>query len=150
MFRPGIVGMRGSLVIRLRPCMIMSTRPRLPSSPSCWGCSAMPSVSDAFDPLAGRLPFLSPLWAFLHWRLRSLAGGRGVGVGFEKPRHRSMFCFEEPVFPHIFSIFRYIYGPSGWRLRAVMIYIYICVYCSLEGQSVKAQNLGGREGWRIA
>ena len=27
MLRPGIVGMRGSMVIRLRPCMIMSTPP---------------------------------------------------------------------------------------------------------------------------
>ncbi|CAN0322974.1 unnamed protein product, partial [Laminaria digitata] len=28
--RPGIVGMRGSMVIRLRPCMILSTPPPAP------------------------------------------------------------------------------------------------------------------------
>ena len=33
MLRPGIVGMRGSMVIRLRPCIMMSTPP--PPSPRC-------------------------------------------------------------------------------------------------------------------
>ena len=36
--RPGIVGMRGSIVIRLRPCMIMSTLPHHPFRRVKAGC----------------------------------------------------------------------------------------------------------------